>query len=54
MTMTTALGCATLAILVSFSMAWLLARLSIRAVMWCMPSGAVAATAQPAQGRERS
>lgn len=36
--MATALICATLATLVSFFLGWLLARLSIRAVLLCLPS----------------
>jgi hypothetical protein len=35
--MTTALTCATLAILISFSAGWLLARLSMAALLVCMP-----------------
>jgi hypothetical protein len=35
--MTIALICATLAILISFSAGWLLARLSMEALLVCMP-----------------
>jgi hypothetical protein len=40
--MTTALTCATLAILISFSAGWLLARLSMAALLVCMPHGGAA------------
>jgi hypothetical protein len=51
--MTTALTCATLATLVSFTAAWLLARFSIGALMLCLPRGTGALPAQPAEGRQR-
>ncbi|MDE3136140.1 MAG: hypothetical protein KGL59_06180 [Acidobacteriota bacterium] len=40
--MTIALICATLAILISFSAGWLLARLSMAALLVCMPQNGTA------------
>jgi hypothetical protein len=49
--MKTTMICAVLATMISFSSAWLLARLSMAAVLLCMPRGAAPSTL--AKGSDR-
>lgn len=49
--MSTELTCAVLATILSFSSAWLLARLMMAALLLCMPRGASGSTLAKGSGR---